>query len=100
MFARRDLLIGLLLAVAACKGQSSESSAQKVSETATAPKKDAAISLNGAGATFPFPLYSKWIAEYNKLNPNIKINYSRSARAAAFGRSAKARSTSVPLMRR
>jgi phosphate transport system substrate-binding protein len=33
------------------------------------------ISLNGAGATFPFPLYSKWIADYNQLHPNVKINY-------------------------
>jgi phosphate transport system substrate-binding protein len=38
-------------------------------------KKDDAISLTGAGATFPYPLYSKWISEYNKLNPNVKINY-------------------------
>jgi phosphate transport system substrate-binding protein len=31
--------------------------------------------INGAGATFPFPIYSKWFNEYNKLNPNIKFNY-------------------------
>jgi phosphate transport system substrate-binding protein len=34
-----------------------------------------AVSLTGAGATFPFPMYSKWFAEYNKLHPNIQINY-------------------------
>ncbi|MDO8750045.1 MAG: phosphate ABC transporter substrate-binding protein PstS [Dehalococcoidia bacterium] len=33
------------------------------------------MTLTGAGATFPFPLYSKFSAEYNKLNPGIKINY-------------------------
>jgi phosphate transport system substrate-binding protein len=33
------------------------------------------VNLNGAGATFPFPLYSKWMFEYNKVNPNIRINY-------------------------
>lgn len=33
------------------------------------------ITLNGAGATFPFPLIDKWIAEYNKLKPRILINY-------------------------
>ncbi len=33
------------------------------------------ITLNGAGATFPFPLIDKWAAEYNKIRPNIKINY-------------------------
>jgi phosphate transport system substrate-binding protein len=31
--------------------------------------------INGAGATFPFPLYSKWFSEYNKLNPALKFNY-------------------------
>lgn len=33
------------------------------------------MTLNGAGATFPFPLYSKWFAEYAKANPNVRINY-------------------------
>ena len=31
--------------------------------------------LNGAGATFPYPLYSKWFSEYNKLHPDVQINY-------------------------
>jgi phosphate transport system substrate-binding protein len=33
------------------------------------------ISLNGAGATFPYPLYSKWIAEYQREHPEVRINY-------------------------
>ena len=32
-------------------------------------------SINGAGATFPNPIYSKWFSEYNKLHPNVQINY-------------------------
>jgi phosphate transport system substrate-binding protein len=31
--------------------------------------------INGAGATFPFVIYSKWFDEYNKLHPTIRINY-------------------------
>jgi len=31
--------------------------------------------INGAGATFPFPIYSKWFSEYNKLHPEVEINY-------------------------
>src|SRR6476659_6899443 len=31
--------------------------------------------INGAGATFPSPIYSKWFAEYNKLHTNVEINY-------------------------
>jgi len=34
-----------------------------------------ALQINGAGATFPNPIYSKWFAEYNKLHPEIRINY-------------------------
>ena len=33
------------------------------------------IMLNGAGATFPYPIYSKWFSDYNKLHPDIQINY-------------------------
>ena len=33
------------------------------------------IRLQGAGATFPNPLYQKWLSEYGKLNANIKIDY-------------------------
>src|SRR3989454_3707769 len=33
------------------------------------------IQINGAGATFPFPIYSKWFSEYNKLHPTVEINY-------------------------
>jgi len=35
----------------------------------------AQISLTGAGATFPYPMYSKWFDNYHKLHPNIEINY-------------------------
>jgi phosphate transport system substrate-binding protein len=35
----------------------------------------AATPLQGAGATFPAPLYQRWIAEYTKVNPDVQINY-------------------------
>jgi len=33
------------------------------------------LQINGAGATFPAPIYTKWFSEYNKLHPNVQINY-------------------------
>ncbi len=33
------------------------------------------IQLNGAGATFPFPLYSRWFYEYAFVDPSVKFNY-------------------------
>src|SRR3989442_10092523 len=46
------------LAIASCSGNSGSE-----------------IRLQGAGATFPNPLYQKWLSEYGKLNPNVKIDY-------------------------
>jgi len=34
-----------------------------------------AQNINAAGATFPYPIYSKWFDEYHKLHPNAQINY-------------------------
>src|SRR3989442_3101026 len=31
--------------------------------------------ITGAGATFPYPLYSKWFSDYNKVHPEVQINY-------------------------
>lgn len=31
--------------------------------------------INGAGATFPYPLYSKWFSEYSKVAKDVRINY-------------------------
>src|SRR2546425_12548512 len=39
----------------------------------TAPA--AAQQLTGAGATFPFPLYSKWFDAYHQAHPGVTINY-------------------------
>lgn len=33
------------------------------------------VLINAAGATFPYPMYSKWFDQYHKLYPNIQINY-------------------------
>src|SRR6516225_1710591 len=35
----------------------------------------ATLSITGAGATFPYPMYSKWFDEYHKKNPSLEINY-------------------------
>jgi ABC-type phosphate transport system substrate-binding protein len=52
------------------------------------------VTLTGAGATFPYPIYSKWFDMYHDKT-GVKINYSRSGRAAGSSRSAWAPSTSA-----
>ena len=41
----------------------------------SATSSSGTVALTGAGATFPYPLYSKWIAEYQKVDPKVTINY-------------------------
>ena len=40
------------------------------------------VLLNAAGATFPYPIYSKWFDEYHKLIRTCRSTISRSVRAA------------------
>jgi phosphate transport system substrate-binding protein len=51
-------ILGLTIAVAALGGVAA-----------------AALSLTGAGATFPYPMYSKWFSDYHKMHGDIEINY-------------------------
>ena len=53
------VIIALSIGLAACGGGGSSSE----------------VRLQGAGATFPNPLYQKWISEYGKANTNVKIDY-------------------------
>ncbi len=39
------------------------------------PASGGTVQINGMGATFPYPIYSKWFAEYNRLHPHVQINY-------------------------
>jgi phosphate transport system substrate-binding protein len=56
-----------IVLVSACSG------GQPASGGAGAP--GGTVQINGMGATFPYPIYSKWFAEYNKLHPDVRINY-------------------------
>jgi phosphate transport system substrate-binding protein len=60
-----------LLALVACKPAETTPSTQSTS-TSAAPSS---MQINGAGATFPNPIYSKWFDTYVQMHPDIKINY-------------------------
>src|ERR1700693_6200830 len=38
-------------------------------------KAAGSVLINGAGATFPNPIYAKWFDEYHKVHPDVSINY-------------------------
>jgi phosphate transport system substrate-binding protein len=62
---RRDFLYGL----AGLSG--SIIASQLPFESASAQ----AVRINGAGASFPAPLFQRWFVEYNKINKNTQVNY-------------------------
>jgi phosphate transport system substrate-binding protein len=68
---RSACLAVCLLALAGCK----KSEQQGPVVTGKGDAAGRTIELDGAGATFPYPLYSKWVAEYEKVNPKVKIDY-------------------------
>jgi phosphate transport system substrate-binding protein len=70
----------LALVTAGCSksdGGGSEGSlpGSKPAGTTQAALATGGASLTGAGATFPYPLYTKWISEFGKTQPGVKINY-------------------------
>ena len=54
-------------------GQKKTAASASAEAATAAPSGDR--SLTGAGATFPYPLYTKWISEFSKTQPGLKINY-------------------------
>jgi phosphate transport system substrate-binding protein len=73
------LLLPLLIGVACGGGPPAEQGQPDSSGTAGATGAagggEGVIKITGAGATFPYPIYSKWFSEYHKLHPNVEINY-------------------------
>ena len=59
-----------LAALAAVGCGSGESGSNSSTPTAAATAQ-----INGMGATFPYPIYSKWFEEYGKAHPAVRINY-------------------------
>src|SRR5438093_3910193 len=46
-----------------------------VAAVGIAATASAQLLINGAGATFPYPIYSKWFDEYAKADPSVRFNY-------------------------
>ncbi|MCC6745506.1 MAG: phosphate ABC transporter substrate-binding protein PstS [Acidobacteria bacterium] len=62
--------VALVLLGTAC-GQTSDGPVTPGAMSSTG----AGLTLQGAGASFPGPLYSKWTSEYNRANPGVRIDY-------------------------
>ena len=67
---KRTIIVLIAVFLVAC-GRSETSSTASTSPA----KSGGSHIINGAGATFPYPIYSKWFTEYGKQNPDVRINY-------------------------
>jgi phosphate transport system substrate-binding protein len=68
---RGGFAVGALLLMTACGGDASGDPAQMAQGAST---RAGAVMLTGAGATFPFPLYSKWFSTYSQSH-QVRVNY-------------------------
>jgi phosphate transport system substrate-binding protein len=68
-----SLVIASIFAIA-CSGDKSASSSNASGSAAKTENSGGSVDLTGAGATFPYPLYSKWFADYAAAT-GVKINY-------------------------
>ena len=69
MKPRSIALIGTVSFLAACSGSS-----DRKGDTTQAATSSSSVDLTGAGATFPYPIYSKWFSDY-ATKTGVKINY-------------------------
>ncbi len=66
------IVLVIAFTVASCKKTPPLTAQQDQAQPAAT---DSVVNLNGAGATFPYPLYSKWFAIYGETHQHARINY-------------------------
>lgn len=66
------LLFVFSLAAVGCHSDEKTASGTAGGSSAAASSE---LTINGAGATFPYPIYSKWFDAYHTAHPNVRINY-------------------------
>ena len=71
---QRHIAVLTLFAVAACGGGEKSAADSTEAEDAMPSSSSSSVDLNGAGATFPYPIYSKWFSDY-ATKTGVKINY-------------------------
>ena len=76
-------LLGAVLFLLGCNKGSSGQGAPAAS-SAAARAADTTITLQGSGASFPAPLYSRWFREYGTKNPNVRVNYQATGSGAGI----------------
>jgi phosphate transport system substrate-binding protein len=87
MNLRSDLFgraLSLLLAAALAALTLACGGAKPVGKGGAGASEGGTVRIQGAGATFPMPVYQKWVSEYGKANPNVQIDYQSNGSGAGI----------------
>jgi phosphate transport system substrate-binding protein len=76
-------LLGMALFLFAC-GKQSSGGAPSAASSAAKEEAPTTITLQGSGASFPAPLYSRWFREFSTKNPTIRVNYQATGSGAGI----------------
>jgi phosphate transport system substrate-binding protein len=68
-------VIAVTLSLTACGGTQTNAPPTNAPTNGAPSEGGKSVSLTGAGASFPAPLYQRWFSEYNKTNPNVQVTY-------------------------
>lgn len=71
------IFAGVVLSLSACSGQ-------RVGPSNGDTASGGAIRLQGSGASFPKPIYEKWVSEYGKVNANARVDYQSTGSSAGI----------------
>jgi phosphate transport system substrate-binding protein len=69
------LTVGLSSCGGSTDAPTASSSGSASPSGAAAPVVTEKVTLSGAGASFPAPLYQRWFSDFNKANPNVTVSY-------------------------
>lgn len=76
--------LALAFLVVGCKQSSPEAGAPSASAAPAKAAEPSVVTLQGSGATFPAPLYSRWFREFTTKNPNVRVNYQATGSGAGI----------------
>src|SRR5450432_453013 len=78
------LFVGLAAAALGCGKKDAAASEPSGSATAAPPAAAGPVTLQGSGASFPAPLYSRWFREFGDKNKDIRVNYQSTGSGAGI----------------
>jgi phosphate transport system substrate-binding protein len=77
-------LFGLACIELACSKKQEPAEQNPAAATAKTQPAVEQVTLQGSGASFPAPLYSRWFKEFSNKNPNIRVNYQATGSGAGI----------------